>query len=151
MFKLNKSVVVHGSFSSFSAIWSHNLSGLQAWICVLLAPVPCLSSLLPGGSPQRRDLLAISVPFPASQSPNKLLLHPSSLGTSASPRSPSAMKIFLPLPLWYEAGRARACEPAFSWHHRWHLPIWRAKRPPEPGATFKLHLQYNTLHLKGTT
>lgn len=74
MFKLNKTVVVaHGSFSSFFAIWSHNLSGLQAQIHVLFPPVTCLSILFTGGSPQRRDLLVIFVPSPARQSPAKLV------------------------------------------------------------------------------
>lgn len=71
--KLNKTVVVHGSLSSFSAIWSLNLSGLRAQICVLSAPVTRLLSLLMGGSPPRRDLLAISVPSPARRRPEKLL------------------------------------------------------------------------------
>lgn len=85
MCKLDKTVVVRGSFSSFSAIWSRNLSSVQAQICRLFTPVTCLWPPFTGGSLLRKDLQVFSTPFTARLSLEKLSLQPGSQTTSASP------------------------------------------------------------------
>lgn len=150
MCKLDKTVVVHGSFSSFSAIWSHNLSSVQAQICRLFTPVTCLWPPLAGGSLPRKDVQVFPAPFTARPSPEKLspaAWLPDHLCFS---RLPYAPKIFLPLPLLGKAVHSRVCVwlPAFLVIAAESLlPSQRARRPlNQVLPNVEYHFKLTTLH-----
>lgn len=114
MFKLDKTVIVHGSFSLFSAIWSHSLSGVQAqtrrlWTAVIVCGPLSLVGLYREG---RAGFL-----YPASARPSPETLSPAAWLPEhlCFPCSPYAPEIFLPLPLLGKAVRSRVCAqlPAF--------------------------------------